>query len=302
MTKRKAIEDITITKPAPGPKTSAAIRNAQEKHDALPPRPYMSLEEDAEGGALMTAPHSDTVGHSAWLLSSLGTTSASFLTQQLNSIGVATAGTGVSGDTNVDGINAALALLGAIGPTDELEGALATQMVGCHALSMSMLCRAKSTTRADHLQLYGNLAVKLQRTFTAQVEALARLRGKGQQTVRVEHVTVQPGGQAIVGDVHHHARGAITDKQRTEDQPHETGPTRASSTRAALPSPDPQGNGVPIALDAQRPLSHSRRPVTRRTLRESERLQARQVEHGDDRVAQVPADNASGAEGGAIQN
>jgi hypothetical protein len=32
-------------------------------------------------------------------------------------------------------------------------------------------------------------------------EAIDRRRGKGQQTVRVEHVTVQAGGQAIVGHV-----------------------------------------------------------------------------------------------------
>jgi len=31
--------------------------------------------------------------------------------------------------------------------------------------------------------------------------ALDRRRGKGHQTVRVEHVTVQSGGQAIVGAV-----------------------------------------------------------------------------------------------------
>jgi hypothetical protein len=40
------------------------------------------------------------------------------------------------------------------------------------------------------------------RTFTAQLEALQRYRGKGQQKVTVEHVNVNAGGQAIVGTVH----------------------------------------------------------------------------------------------------
>ena len=40
------------------------------------------------------------------------------------------------------------------------------------------------------------------RTFTMQVEALQRYRGKGQQKVTVEHVHVHAGGQAIVGAVH----------------------------------------------------------------------------------------------------
>jgi hypothetical protein len=46
---------------------------------------------------------------------------------------------------------------------------------------------------------------KLARTFASQVEALKRYRSAGEQTVRVEHVTVNEGGQAIVGNV---AQGA----------------------------------------------------------------------------------------------
>src|SRR6202040_3740582 len=44
---------------------------------------------------------------------------------------------------------------------------------------------------------------KLARTFAAQVEALKRYRSGGEQTVRVEHVTVNEGGKAIVGNVSH---------------------------------------------------------------------------------------------------
>ena len=40
-------------------------------------------------------------------------------------------------------------------------------------------------------------ADKLVRSFAALTDALNRHRGKGQQVVRVEHVTVQAGGQAI---------------------------------------------------------------------------------------------------------
>jgi hypothetical protein len=58
------------------------------------------------------------------------------------------------------------------------------------------------TDRVDFLAVYGNLAAKFLRTFTLQTEALARLRGQtGQQTVRVEHVMVQAGGQAVLGAV-----------------------------------------------------------------------------------------------------
>jgi len=44
---------------------------------------------------------------------------------------------------------------------------------------------------------------KLARTFTTQIEALKRYRTGGQQRMVVEHVTVNEGGQAIVGSVSH---------------------------------------------------------------------------------------------------
>ena len=42
---------------------------------------------------------------------------------------------------------------------------------------------------------------KLARTFTTQMDTLKRYRAKAQKIVRVERVTVNDGGQAIVGDV-----------------------------------------------------------------------------------------------------
>ena len=54
---------------------------------------------------------------------------------------------------------------------------------------------------------------KLARTFASQVEALKRYRSAGEQTVRVEHVTVNEGGQAIVGNVAHGGRGSDKTEQ-----------------------------------------------------------------------------------------
>jgi len=39
------------------------------------------------------------------------------------------------------------------------------------------------------------------RTYATQVEVLRRLRNGGQQFVRVEHVHVNDGGQAVIGNV-----------------------------------------------------------------------------------------------------
>ena len=48
---------------------------------------------------------------------------------------------------------------------------------------------------------------KLARTYAAQMETLKRYRSKGTQVVRVERVTVESGGQAVVGNVAHGGRG-----------------------------------------------------------------------------------------------
>ena len=39
------------------------------------------------------------------------------------------------------------------------------------------------------------------RTFTTQMEALRKYRTGGEQKVTVQHVTVNEGGQAVVGNV-----------------------------------------------------------------------------------------------------
>ena len=48
---------------------------------------------------------------------------------------------------------------------------------------------------------------KLARTYTTQIEAFKRYRTGGQQNIVVQHVTVNEGGQAIVGHVAHGGRG-----------------------------------------------------------------------------------------------
>jgi hypothetical protein len=53
---------------------------------------------------------------------------------------------------------------------------------------------------------------KLARTYTTQMEALKRYRTGGQQKVTVEHVTVNDGGQAIVGHVTHGLGGRVVMK------------------------------------------------------------------------------------------
>ena len=97
----------------------------------------------------------------------------------------------------------------------------------------------------------GNLAVKLMRTFALQAEALAKLKRGGEQRVKVEHLHVHSGGQAIVGNVQ--TGGGVPAK--TEDQPHAI--TDASND--LLRCQDAKGEPVPIPANGERPLLDARR-------------------------------------------
>jgi hypothetical protein len=100
------------------------------------------------------------------------------------------------------GVNAALALIEAANPKDEIEGALAVQMAATHSAAMSVLSRFGGGGGSERrVVALGSAAARLLRAYTAQVEALRRLRGGGQQFVRVEHIHVHDGGQALVAAV-----------------------------------------------------------------------------------------------------
>ena len=100
-------------------------------------------------------------------------------------------------------IGSALSLLKQIEPQNELEGLLASQMIGVHETAMECLeqSRVPEQTPAGRDTNLKH-AVKFMGLFTKQLEALERLRGKGQQKMTVERVNVEYGGQAIVGHVH----------------------------------------------------------------------------------------------------
>jgi hypothetical protein len=98
-------------------------------------------------------------------------------------------------------LNAALAAIDGTRPENEMAAMLASQMAATHSLAMEMIGRVRRSAGIEHMQAHGALATKLLRTFTAQTEALAKIKRGGEQTVRVEHVHVYSGGQAIVGAV-----------------------------------------------------------------------------------------------------
>ena len=89
-----------------------------------------------------------------------------------------------------------------IAPRDEIEGILATLLVQLNfAVLESLRCAHTDNQSFDVRWAALNQVNKGARTVATLVDALNRHRGKVQQKVRVEHVHVNHGGQAIVGSI-----------------------------------------------------------------------------------------------------
>ena len=92
---------------------------------------------------------------------------------------------------------------------DQVEAMLAAQMAAVHNATMTFARRLAHVDNIPQQDSAERAFNKLAKTFASQVEALKRYRTGGEQIVRVEHVTVNEGGQAIVGRVTHGGRGSL---------------------------------------------------------------------------------------------
>ncbi len=104
---------------------------------------------------------------------------------------------------DIQKLNDCIKFMNAFNPQNEIEGILVSQMVGTYNLAMEFMRRSMSEHQyIDNIETNTKLSIKLMSLFTKQIETLERLRGKtGNQKVTVEHVYVNAGGQAIVGNV-----------------------------------------------------------------------------------------------------
>ncbi len=94
-----------------------------------------------------------------------------------------------------------VAAVAEIEPRDGVERMLAVQMAATH---VAMIRTGRMMANADNLaqvQAHNTGYNKLARTYAAQMEALRKHRNGGKQTVVVQHVNVEDGGRAIVGNV-----------------------------------------------------------------------------------------------------
>jgi hypothetical protein len=134
------------------------------------------------------------------LKKALGTASSDFVNASLLQLQLA-AQLPCSGISEI-GMNAALAIVEAAAPRNEIEGALAVQMACTHSAAVSVLARFGSGGGSERrVVALASAAARLLRAYSVQFEALRRVRHGSDQFVRVEHVHVSDGGQAVIGNV-----------------------------------------------------------------------------------------------------
>jgi hypothetical protein len=215
-----------------------AIQDASKRLRDRPIRTQVAIERPAEGKYRT----SDATGDvskvvSVELADTFGTTSQGFVDASMSNL--LTFFAAHHREVTRPEINGALAVIDGMKPENEVEAMLLSQMVATYETAMSCLAMISKCDMITQTEIFGKLATKMLRTFTAQTEALAKLRRKGEQTVKVVHV--YPGGQAVVAETINQGSGA---HKKAAEQSHE--PNLAAAVGRALLGQDPAGNGMSV--------------------------------------------------------
>jgi hypothetical protein len=104
-----------------------------------------------------------------------------------------------------------MAMVESIKPRDAIEAMLVAQMVSVHVMAMRCAHHLACAENIVQQESAGRALGRLARTFPAQIEALNRHRNNGAPAVTVQNVSVQDGGNAIVGNVTQHASVIVSD-------------------------------------------------------------------------------------------
>lgn len=238
-----AAKSLRPPRKPPGPSEVVAIDVARRRVADRPARLTVALETSDGGKVQSIGPeHADLEGWVDRLQDVFATRGSSFACSQLNHL-IAVA-RDADGKCDVGKVNAMLALIEGAKPTNEVEAVLAVQLAVTHELALQAARRALRVEQIGQYDSAGNMAVKLMRTVTLQMEALAKLQRGGEQVVKVVHV--HPGAQAVIGTVN--ATGG-RGSEGNENQPHAKGALAALSA-APMPqvrSADAERHAMPVA-------------------------------------------------------
>jgi hypothetical protein len=204
MKSAKAAPPRVIAKPyEPTPREEKALAAFRARRKDRKPAPRIKVANE-KGVAKLAPDHPEPEIGEALLMEALGTADPYFVDGLLGQL----ANVGTQGrDVDERGINFLLAVVNGVESKDQVEAMLAAQMAAVHNATMTFARRLAHVDNIPQQDSAERAFNKLARTFAAQVEALKRYRTGGEQTVRVEHVTVNEGGQAIIGNVEGRGRG-----------------------------------------------------------------------------------------------
>lgn len=187
----------TEKKYTPSEREHAAVARIAERKDKHPGGPYLTIKH-RNGRNEIGVDHVDEMTGVLLLMDSIGTNSGVFLNGLLKQL--SNAGTQGPGPDE-ENVNFMLSVVQSIEPKDEIEAMLASQMAAVHMATMTFARRLAHVENIPQQESAEKAFNKLARTFAAQVDTLKRHRTGGQQKITVERVTVNDGGQAIVGNV-----------------------------------------------------------------------------------------------------
>lgn len=167
--------------------------------------PDVSLEKNDEGQFQLQIGEDNSLEDARRLKHALGLSQKGMLGGFLSQIINSTASD--VGRPDEQSYRYAMGFVVSLNPENEVEAALGAQMAATHVASMVASRKYLQATTPESRDAAERAMNKFMRTFTTQMEALKRYRSKAQQVVRVERVTVEDGGQAIVGPVSHEGGG-----------------------------------------------------------------------------------------------
>jgi hypothetical protein len=202
---KAAPSNAVATPYEPTPREQESLEAHFSRRRKRPPAPTMKVMVKS-GVSEIGVDHPEPALGQALLMEAIGTAEPDFLDGLLGQL----ANAGTKGRVvDEHGLNFMLAVVKGVEPRDQVEAMLAAQMAAVHNATMTFARRLNHVDNIPQQDSAVCAFTKLARTFATQVEALKRYRTGGEQKVTVEHVTVNAGGQAIVGSVTHGGRGSL---------------------------------------------------------------------------------------------
>jgi hypothetical protein len=241
MGKATRTEAATAPPYTPTDRERQAAQRVLDRRTRTPPAPKFKVETTGDKIVNISADHADPAICHTLLADALGTGDYDFAAGLLAQLTDVSRSSKVATKQELDFI---LSVVRGINPRDEAEALLAAQMAALHNATMVAARRLNHVETIPQQDSASTMLNKLARTFASQVEALKKYRSAGEQTIKVQHVTVNDGGQAIVGNVSQGGGGA----EKNGGQPHEPcatdecGPALLGQEQT-LPTPMPGTGG-----------------------------------------------------------